>query len=133
MHLRSWSFGALATLVTFLFTAVTARAGAGSAWAPSASAAPAQLLRQAYVRLSVADHDYMGHRVRAMRQIEAAAKLLGVDLKGDGKGHEPQGTSDQQLHAAQALLQQAAPGLTGKPLTRVNNAIQQITTALSIR
>ncbi len=133
MNFRSWSIGTLAILLTVLFTAVTGRAGTKSAGGSPAAAPPAQVLRQAYVHLAVADHDYKGHRVRAMKQIEAAAKLLGIDLKGDGKGHEVQGVSDEHLRTAQGLLQQAAPGLTGKPLTHINNAIKQLTTALSIR
>ena len=94
---------------------------------------PADTLRQAYGILSVADHDYKGHRVKAMKQIEAAAKLLGVDLKGDGKSREPQGTSDEQLRAAQALLQQARAGLSGKAQKHVDEAINQISIALKIR
>jgi hypothetical protein len=39
-----------------------------------------------------------------LKQIEAAAKLLGVNVRGDGKGHENQGVSDAQLRTAQGLL-----------------------------
>ena len=53
-------------------------------------ASEAALLKAAYLTLSVADHDYKGHRVAAMKHIEAAAKVLGVKLQGDGKGHEKQ-------------------------------------------
>jgi hypothetical protein len=98
--------------------------------APSGSGA---LLSEAYATLSVADHDYKGHRVAAMKQIEAAGKLLGVDVSGNGKGHEKQGTSDEQLRAAQGLLQQASSGLSGKALKHVNNALKQISTALAIK
>jgi len=96
-------------------------------------AAPGDLLRQAYTALEQADHDYKGYRIAAMKQIEAAGKLLGINLRGDGKGHEKQGVSDQQLRAAQALLEQAVPGLTGKPLKHVHRAIAQLNTALSIK
>jgi hypothetical protein len=68
-----------------------------------------------------------------MKQIEAALNVLGEKISGRGKGHEPQGTSDAQLRAAQALLQQAGAGLTGKALKHVNEAASQISTALSIR
>ena len=104
-------------------------AQAGSAPVPPAT----DLLRQAYTTLAVADHDYKGHRVKAMKQIEAAEKALGVKVKGDGKGHEPQGVSDNQLRTALGLLQQARTELKGKPLTHVDNAIKQITTALTIK
>ena len=93
----------------------------------------AGLLVQAYASLEQADHDYKGHRVAAMRQIEAAAKLVGVNVHGDGKGHETQGVSDAQLRTAQGLLQQARAGLAGKPLKHVNRALQQLSIALSIK
>jgi len=93
----------------------------------------AGLLVQAYTTLERADHDYKGHRHAAMKQIEAAAKLLGVNVRGDGRGHEKQGVSDAQLRAAQALLEQARPGLSGKPLVHVNKALRQLSIALSIK
>jgi hypothetical protein len=97
------------------------------------SAASASLLSQAYAALSVADHDYQGHRVRAMKNIEAAAKELGVTLQGGGKGHEQQVVSDQQLRTAQGLLQQALPGLPQKAKNHVERALEQLSTALSIK
>ena len=93
----------------------------------------AALLRQAYAKLFVADHDYDGHRARAMRQIEAAAKTLGVDLKGDGKGHEPQATSDENLRAAQQLLEQITGAVAGEGLKHIQLAIEQLSVALAIR
>ena len=51
--------------------------------APSPAAG---LLVQAYATLEQADHDYKGHRVAAMKQIAAAARLVGVQVRGDGKG-----------------------------------------------
>ena len=91
------------------------------------------LLNQAYALLSAADHDYKGHRARAMHCIRAATRELGAPIKGEGKGGEAQATSDAQLRNAQALLQQALPGFTGKPQQHVSEAIQQITVALSIK
>ena len=94
----------------------------------------AGLLRQAYGLLSQADHDYQGHRIRAMKQIEVAAQHLGVNLRGDGKGHEAQATSDGQLRSAQALLVQASGGLkAGNGLAHVKLAIAQLNIALGIR
>jgi hypothetical protein len=101
---------------------------------PVNSPAAAGLLTQAYSALSVADHDYQGNRVRAMKQIEIAAKILGVTLAGDGKVKELQTTSDQQLRTAQGLLQQAvAAGLRPKPQEHVEKALAFLTTALSIK
>jgi hypothetical protein len=96
-------------------------------------AAPVDLLRAAYTTLSQADHDYKGHRKDAMKQIAAAAKLLGVTLAGDGKDKEKQGLSDDHLREAAGLLQQAQAGLAKKPLKHVLAAEKQIATALSIK
>src|ERR1700728_3198325 len=52
--------------------------------------AEAGMLHRAYHILATGDHDYHGHRAKAMHAVEAAAKLLGVDLKGDYKEHEMQ-------------------------------------------
>ena len=49
------------------------------------------LLDDAYATLSQADHDYKGHRVKAMKQIELAVRELGGKISGKGRGHEPQG------------------------------------------
>ena len=101
-----------------------------------ASAQPANatvLLNDAYATLAQAKHDYKGHRVRAMKQIELALGEMGGKIASTGRNREPQGTSDAQLRAAQALLQQAGQGLSGKALKHVNLAIGQISTALSIR
>jgi hypothetical protein len=90
-------------------------------------------LQDAYYLLAHADHDYKGHRVKAMRQIEAAGKLLGVTLGGQSRIRENQGASDAQLRQAQTLLNQAAGSLSGKPLKHVQNAVNQLSVALSIR
>jgi hypothetical protein len=99
-----------------------------------AQPAPAfPLLDDAYATLAQANHDYKGHRARAMKQIEAALHELGTGVSGHGHGREPQGTSDAQLRAAETLLEQAVPTLSGRSLKHVNNAINQINVALSIR
>jgi hypothetical protein len=90
-------------------------------------------LDDAYATLAEANHDYKGHRVHAMKQIEMAVKELGGAISGHGKGREPQGTSDAQLQAAQTLLQQATGSLSGKALKHVNAAIAQITEALAVK
>ncbi len=131
----AWVFAAILSLTL----AGEARAQKGIRLAPSAketipnNSAEAGLLRQAYAMLSVADHDYKGHRVRAMKQIEEAAKVLGVSLRGDGKGHEPQGASDTQLRSAAALLQQASASLHGHGLEHIKLAYEQLNVALAIR
>jgi hypothetical protein len=91
------------------------------------------LLDDAYATLAQAKHDYKGHRVRAMKQIEAALGEIGAKVSGNGKNHEPQGTSDAQMRAAESLLQQASAGLSGKALKHVDNAITQINDGLAIK
>ncbi len=49
------------------------------------NSAEAGMMHRAYHILATGDHDYKGHRIAAMRRIEAAAKLLGLDLSGDLK------------------------------------------------
>ena len=98
--------------------------------------AEAGMLHRAYHILATGDHDYAGHRVRAMHQIEAAAKLLDLDLSGDLKDKEPQPLSDDKMREAQGLLQKVLGAAEVKSQPRVskhiNNAINEITTALSV-
>ncbi len=126
----SLSFGA--NLRAQPAASTTAGSGVRSSANANSSAATG-LLSQAYAALSGADHDYQGHRIRAMRQIEAAASELGVTLQGNGRGHEQQSTSDQQLRTAQSLLQQAVTGLPMKAKRHVDRAIEQLSVALSIK
>jgi len=91
------------------------------------------LLDDAYATLAQGNHDYKGHRVLAMKQIDKAIRELGGRISGHGHGHEAQGTSDAQLRAAADLIQQASAGLPKKALRHANMALQQINTALAIR
>ena len=100
---------------------------------PPSPASATSLLTQAYAALAAADHDYQGHRAHAMKQIEAAAKELGVTVKGDNHVKEAQVASDQQLRTAQNLLQQAAPALVGDARMHVDKALEQLSIALSIK
>lgn len=95
-------------------------------------------LMQAYDTLSVADHDYKGHRVHAMKAIEAACKLLGTNIAGEGKGKEKQTLSDEQLRGVLASIQQvrgslAAGGAQPQVIKHLDVAINQLTIALSIK
>ena len=124
---------ATAALTLFLSFGVNLRAQAPPPPPPVTPAAATGLLSQAYAALSVADHDYKGNRVRAMHQIEAAAKVLGITLGGQGHGHEKQVVSDDQIHTAQTLLQQALPGLPPAAQQHVQKALDHIAAALSIK
>lgn len=126
------------TIVPFLFVlfGLNLRAGLTNVTKSSVSAAPAAPngpLSQAYAALSLADRSYQGHRIRAMNQIAAAAKELGVTLQGTGRGKEQRVVSDEQLLTAQRLLQQALPGLPPKAKTHVEKALEQLSIALSLK
>jgi lysophospholipase L1-like esterase len=132
-----------AVLILFLAIGLSARAQSITPATPAApkkaataaaDSAASGLLSQAYAALAVADHDYQGHRVKAMKHIEVAAKVLGVTLGGNGTGHEAQATSDQQLRTAQTLLQQAlVPGPRPRVQKQINLALIELSTALSIK
>ena len=98
--------------------------------------AEAGMLRQAYNILATGDHDYKGHRVRAMHQIEAAGDLLGMNLRGDTKDKQPQALSDAKLREAQGLLQKVLNSAEVKSQKHISKhivaAIDQLSTALSI-
>ena len=99
--------------------------------------AEAGMLHRAYRILATGDHDYKGHRVKAMRAVEAAAKLLGLELKGDAKDHEKQALSDDKLREASGLISNVLASAAVKDQKRItrhlNEAVGQINTALSIK
>lgn len=94
-------------------------------------------LTRAYLILATGDHDYKGHRVKSMRQIEDAAKLLGVRLGGDAKDRQKQALSDEKLKEARGLLETvlgAAEVRTQPRIAKhVTEAIHQLNIALTIR
>jgi hypothetical protein len=122
----------------------------------------AQALRPAYLALAGANHDYDGHRVKAMHQVKGALNLLNdhvmkngtpamKDATRAGKAavaradkaaqgarmfHEPQPASDAALRQARQVLLQVRPGLVAnnqqKVLKRVDEAMKQIHIALKI-
>jgi hypothetical protein len=97
----------------------------------------ARALTRAYLILATGDHDYKGHRVKAMHQIEDAGKLLGMDLRGDARDRQPQVLSDDKLREARGLLETVlgAAEVKGQPRIskHITEAINQINDALAIR
>jgi hypothetical protein len=103
-----------------------------------ANPADVQAVTQAYRLLEQADHDYQGHRAKAMKHLHKAGRVLGVALKGDGKAGEQQGTSDSQLKQAQSVLQQMSANQASGPrhqraMQHVHSALGELQTALSIK
>jgi hypothetical protein len=144
-------------IVLGLVLETTASAQAAS---PAKQAARAQLiatLRSARRLLVAADHDYNGHRAKAAHEVTQALRELGFHPKKPQSGspaqnaavaaakaarsaqarvHEPQAASDAQLQQAQRLLQGALTQLSSihpKATTNVQNAVTEITTALTIK
>jgi hypothetical protein len=103
-----------------------------------ANPADVQAVTQAYQALAQADHDYDGHRAKAMKHLHQAGKVLGISLKGDGHTKEAQGTSDSQLKQAQTILKQMSASSAGgkrhqRAMQHVGSALGEINTALSIK
>ena len=71
-----------------------------------------------------------------MHQVEAAAKLLGLDLSGDLKDREKQVLSDDKLREASGLISDVLASAEVKNQKRVTkhltDAINQINIALSV-
>ena len=134
-------FALIISAALFHTANLSAATVAGAAPAPTAPVPAGNalgLLRSAYATLAVADHDYKGHRVKAIKAIENACKLLGTDISGQAKVKEPQAISDAQLRAALAQVQQAAtlvPAGKGQKqiVNHINKAVAEITTALTIK
>jgi hypothetical protein len=121
--------------VLLLGLSLPAKAETAQPPGPAVTGPPNGPLTQAYVILSMSNRDYQGHRVKAMKHLEAAAKELGFSLQGEGKGQgrKQQIISDQQLQVAQRDLQQALPGLPPKAQAQVQKAVDEISAALKVK
>jgi hypothetical protein len=125
--------------------------------------AEAQQLSKAYVLLAGSNHDYNGHRVKAMHAVHGAFKMLDAHIMKHGTAlqkevtlqeraaialaeqaakrtpmlHERQAAADLQLREAREILAQIRPGLAqfkqNNLLGHVDNAVNQIRIALAIR
>ena len=97
----------------------------------------ADMMHRAYRILAYGDHDYKGHRIAAMKQVKAAAGLLGLDLSGDDRDREKQVLSDEQLRSARDLLTHVLDNSEVQGQIRIakhiHNAIDQINKALAVR
>jgi hypothetical protein len=143
-----WCFaviGAAVLPVAWVGAAVMPMPAAGSAVVlgaagegnPTLNATEYNQLRQAYLTLAMADHDYKGHRVKAMHAVEAACDILGYNIRDEGKGKQPQPTSDAEMKQAQQTIQTVQSQASSNNQTRVANhlerAVNEINLALSIK
>lgn len=90
-------------------------------------------LRHAYWILEQANHDYGRHRATAMAELAKAAKILDLDLKGDGYGGVRQPWSDALLRDARRDLQDIVEPVGGEEYKHIRNAIKEIDHALEPR
>jgi hypothetical protein len=124
----------IAGTILAAFCAINTHAAPPAPAKPNTPANVESMLAEAYADLDHADHDYKGHRIDAMKQIEAAGKLVHLNLGGDGRGHEKQGVSDEQLIAAQGVLNQLKGEVKNKRvLHHVNKALEQLAIALKTK
>ena len=119
--------------IRWLISAIVVGLVLGLCSTATANPAPGELLREAYRTLERANHDYKGRRKAAMAQIEKAAGIVGVKVRGDGHIVETQGLSDDQVRTAENLLLRAREGLKGKALKHTNRALEHLHTALKIK
>jgi hypothetical protein len=98
---------------------------------------PRDELVHAFHLLKKADHDYDGHRLKAMEEVEAAGRDLGLDLGGDLPDRKRQWRSDDQLIEARRLLRDARDKLEAhdrdRVADRVEKAIKEINAALDVK
>jgi hypothetical protein len=117
----------------------TALGGAVGVWDCESSDAetPREELVHAYHLLKTADHDYAGHRAKALGEVETAGKALGLKLEGDLPTKERQWKSDEQITEARRLLQAARDQLEvrdrDRVATHVDIAVKEIDAALKVK
>jgi hypothetical protein len=68
---------------------------------------PREEVVHAFYLLKKADHDYVGHREAALREVETAGQKLGLELKGNLPDREQLWKSDAQLIEARRLISEA--------------------------
>ena len=120
-------------------------------------------MRKAYTLLAAGNHDYDGHRVKAMGAVKDAVRILDDSIMKHGSTklkaattkekaviaqvdavvkkspalHEPQAASDTQLAKAAEVLAELRPTLVKNKqqnvLGHVDKAIKEIKIALKIR
>jgi hypothetical protein len=98
---------------------------------------PREELAHAFVLLKLANHDYAGHRSEAMKEVQTAGDMLGLDLKGKGSEHERQLKSDELIAESSRLLRDAREKLEARDRDRVaahvEHAIREVDMALKVK
>ena len=89
-------------------------------------------VREAYTRLAGVEQDYRGHRAAAMQELESTAKLMHLELETPDPAAEPSLKPDREIVAARKALTEARPGVSGKALKHLNQAIRHLSSALKL-
>jgi hypothetical protein len=94
-------------------------------------------LERIYEILTLANHDYQGHRGKAMRSIAKACETLGGHASGVSKGGETQAASDEQLQQSEKLLEQVRDSFAAsdpKAVTAdLNDSVKELSAALAVK
>ncbi len=139
---------ALALGVGLLAASATEARPQGKKKPPSPFAAQITALEAANALLAKADHDYKGHRVKAMKQVHAAVHTLKAGTKAPknpfkgpkGSGGLPQDQSDallrqamEQITAVQAQLANVQAPRATAASADLAVAVTELQTALKIK
>jgi hypothetical protein len=90
-------------------------------------------LRHAYWLLEQSDRDYKGHKGKAIEEIKKAAKMMGMDLHGEGYSGEHQPWSDERLREARHALEDIVDKGHEHEHEHLWKAISEINKALEVR
>src|ERR1700738_328656 len=125
-----------------LFTSAAPQIGAAQKASGPYATQVAQLRATAHL-LQLADHDYKGHRAKAVHEIHLAIHILHpghkkhpATGKKSGGNNEPQAVSDGQLKQVipqTTNIKGARPSAPSQALAAVNAAISELKTALTIK
>jgi hypothetical protein len=98
---------------------------------------PREELAHAYYLLKAAKADYGGHRHKALDEVEAAGRGLGIELKGGVEERERQWESDKQIEEARRLLADVRDRMEAQDRDRIahhlDEAIKEVNAALRKR
>jgi hypothetical protein len=98
---------------------------------------PAETFRLAYEILGPGKGNYFKHRITAMKEIQAAARLSGVDVDGEYRmADEDQKKSDARIQLAKQMLERVRGRLATEQtpvLKHLDKALMQLDKALKIR
>jgi hypothetical protein len=101
------------------------------------AAPPREEIVHAYRLVKGADHDYDGHRVAALKELQIAGEKLGLTLEGEGVKEEAQWKSDRRMREARRILKEARDKLEARDRDRaaehVDIALKELDRALNIK